>query len=98
MGNKQVDFYVRFIDPEEVQRATPAKRLECKAGPYTAGTVQQALSKFYKEYADAPGAEVRPDRSMLWPKGKIIVLDVMRSPKQVGPQMADEEDLPEEND
>lgn len=89
MANRKFDFYVRYIDPEEVERVTPAKREERIAGPYPATTIQRALSQFYTDVADKPieGAGLREGRNTLWLKAKIVVVDVMRGKGQAGPQM-----------
>lgn len=95
MANRKFEFYVRYIDPEEVERTTPAKREERVAGPYPATTVQRALSQFYTDVADKPFSDatmsehtrVRASRNILWPKAKIVVVDVMRGKGQAGPQM-----------
>lgn len=95
MANRKFEFYVRYIDPEEVERTTPAKREERVAGPYPATTVQRALSQFYADVADKTFSDtamsvhtpVRDDRNTLWLKAKIVVVDVMRGKGQAGPQM-----------
>lgn len=91
MGNRKFDFYVRYIDPEEVERTTPAKREERVAGPYPATTVQRCLSQFYSDVADKPvdgeSGQERASRNILWLKAKIVVVDVMRGKGQAGPQM-----------
>jgi hypothetical protein len=93
VANKNFDFYVRYIDPEEVQRTTPAKRLERKAGPYSATSVNRALSKFYADVADKPEGDMPAvDRKQLWLKRDFVILDVMRSPAQVGEQWPEDAD------
>lgn len=91
MGNRKFDFYVRYIDPEEVERTTPAKREERVAGPYPATTVQRAMSQFYSEYAPKSGNVSEPNSEnilgLVWAKAKIVVVDVMRGKGQAGPQM-----------
>lgn len=82
MANKSFDFFVRFIDPEEAARTTPAKRRERVAGSYNSTSVGRALTKFFNEQKEDNG----------WLKKDLVILDVMRSPKQVGPQMDDGED------
>lgn len=86
MANKNFDFYVRFIDPDEAAANTPAKRRERVAGPYSATTVQRALSKFFSEYASlAPGE--KNQYGDVWLKKNVVVLDVNRARGQAGPQM-----------
>lgn len=91
MANKNFDFYVRFVDPDEAAANTPAKRRERTTGPYAATTVQRALSKFYAEHADLPDSEPHSTHEQLWLKGRIVVLDVMRARGQAGPQMSAED-------
>jgi len=91
VANRKFEFYVRYIDPEEVERTTPAKREERIAGPYPATTVQRALTQFYTDVADKPiegeDGPIRASRNILWLKAKIVVVDVMRAKGQAGPQM-----------
>lgn len=92
MGNRNYDFFVRYIDPDEAAIATPAKRRERISGCYSSTTVGRALTKFYADVADKPDIPTRPGRTAPWLKKDIVILDVMRGKGQAGPQMIDSED------
>lgn len=92
MANKNFDFWVRYVDPDEADRTTPAKRRERVAGPYSATSVERALTKFYKDVCDLPDSEPHSTHAEVWLKKDIYVLDVMRPANARGDKMPEDED------